>query len=85
MDDVGLESAVDYLALDDVAWLGLLAQYGDCVVGCDECVEGVDLAKSVSPIGKMRRSVYRTLPKVWQPHVLLYQSTRPSCQRRLLF
>jgi hypothetical protein len=56
VDDVGLESAVDYLALDDVAWLGLLAQYGDCIVGCDECVEGVDLAKSVRLIGKMRRS-----------------------------
>jgi hypothetical protein len=25
VDDVGFETAVDYLALDDVAWLGLLA------------------------------------------------------------
>jgi hypothetical protein len=60
VDDVGLESAVDYLTLDDVPWLGLLAQYGDCVIGCDECVEGVDLAKSVRLIGKMRRSEYHT-------------------------
>lgn len=49
MYDVGFETAVDNLALDDIAWLGLLAKDGDCVVGCDEGVEGVDLAVLVMP------------------------------------
>jgi hypothetical protein len=48
VDDIGSEAAVGDLALDDIAWLGLLAQDGDCVVGRDEGVEGIDLAGSVS-------------------------------------
>ena len=43
MDDVGSEAAVDDLAFDDVAWLGLLAEDRDCVVRCDDGVQSVDL------------------------------------------
>ena len=52
MNDVGSEAAIYDLALDDVAWLGLLAEDGDGVVGCDEGVEGVDLIWSVILLGK---------------------------------
>ena len=54
MDDVGFESTVDDLALDDVAWLGLLAQYRDCVVSSDKRIKGVDLVRSVKSKIKTR-------------------------------
>ena len=55
MDDVGFEAAVDDLALDDIAWLCLLAQDRDCVVSCNECVEGIDLVRSVTACGETSR------------------------------
>lgn len=42
MNDVGSESPVDNLDLDDIACLCLLPQHGEGVVCRDESVEGVD-------------------------------------------
>lgn len=42
MDDVGSQSSIDDLCLDNISLLGLLAENGDGIVARDQRVEGID-------------------------------------------